>query len=78
MVTKDGSCLSFHANVISQITGTIKRGPLQSSDMDFLLLIPVDKLADTIPGDSETDSIDLLIRSDYFWTIVGLEKFWSL
>ena len=74
LMTKDGSCLSLHANVINQINGPIKRGPLQSSDMEFLLSIAVDKLADTIPGDSETDSIDLLIRSDYFWTIVGLEK----
>ena len=74
LMTKDGSCLSLHANVINQITGPIKRGPLQSSDMEFLLSIAVDKLADTIPGDSETDSIDLLIGSDYFWTIVGLEK----
>ena len=60
--------------MISQITGPIKRGPLQSSDMDFLLLIAVDKLADTIPGGSESDSIDLLIGSAYFWTIVDLEK----
>ena len=74
LITKDGSCLSLHANVINQITGPIKRGPLQSSDMDFLLSIAVDKLADTIPGGSESDSIDLLIGSDYFWTIVGLEK----
>ena len=73
-MTIDGSCLSLHANVINQITGPIKRGPLQSSDMEFLLSIAVDKSADTIPGDSETDSIDLLIGSDYFWTIVGLEK----
>ena len=74
LMTKDGSFLSLHANVINQITGPIKRGPLQSSDMEFLLSIAVDKLADTIPRDSETDSIDLLIGSDYFWTIVGLEK----
>ena len=74
LLTKDGCCLPLHANVVNQITGPIKRGPLQSSDMDFLLSIAVDKLADTIPGDSETDSIDLLIGSDYFWTIVGLEK----
>lgn len=74
LVTKDGSCLPLHANVISQITGPIQRGPLQSSDMDFLLVISVDKLADSIPGDSKADSVDLLIGSDYFWTIVGLEK----
>ena len=66
LMTKDGSCLSLHANVINQITEPIKRGPLQSSDMEFLLSIAVDKLADTIPGNSEADSIDLLITSDYF------------
>ena len=74
MLTNDGCCLPLHANVINQITEPIKRGPLQSSDMDFLLSIAVDKLADTIPGDSETDSIDLLFGLDYFRTIVGLEK----
>ena len=55
LMTKGGSCLSLHTNVINQITGPIKRGPLQSSDMEFSLSIAVDKLADTIPGDSETD-----------------------
>ena len=39
-----------------------------------MLLNAVDKLADIIPGDSETDGIDLLNGSDYFWTIAGLEK----
>ena len=42
--------------------------------MDLLLLTAVDKIADTIPGHSETDSIDLLIESNYFWTTVGEEK----
>ena len=66
LLVKDNSCLPLHSNVVNQITGSIKRRPLQSSNMDFLLLIAIGKLADTIPGDSETDSIDLLIGSGYF------------
>jgi len=74
LVNKDGSYLQLHANVINQITGPIQKGPLQSSDMDFLLSISADKMADTIPRNSELITVDLLIGSDYFWTIVGVEK----
>ena len=66
LLTKDGSCLPLHVNVVNQITGPNKRGSLQLSDMDFLLSIAVDKLADTILGDSETHNIDLLIGLGYF------------
>ena len=43
----------------------IYRGPLQSSDLDFLL---------SIPKNLELGTVDLLIGSDYFWTIVGTDK----
>ena len=43
-------------------------------NLDLLLSIAVDKSADTIPEHSETDSINLLIESNYFWTTVGVER----
>ena len=74
LVTKDGASLPLQANVIDQITGPIYRGPLQSSDLDFLLSIPTAKMADSIPKNLKPNTVDLLIGSDYFWTIVGTDK----
>ena len=76
VITKDKCCIHFHANVIEQITGPIQRGPLQPADMDFLRSISNDRLADSIPtvGNSEPYAVDLLIDSDYFWSVVGTEK----
>ena len=68
------SPLQLHANVVHKITGPIQRGPLQSSDLEFLLSISPEKTADTIPKNSEPTNIDLLIGSDYFWNILGTEK----
>ena len=73
-MTKDRCCLQLHANVVDQITDSIQRGPLQSSDMDILLSIAPDKLADTVPRNVEPSTVDLLIESDYFWSIIGTEK----
>jgi len=76
VIAKDKSCIHFHANVIKQITGPIQRGPLQPADVDFLMSISADRLADSIPssGRIESSTVDLLIGSDYFWSIVGAEK----
>ena len=74
VITKDKTYLHFHANVIEQITGPIHRGPLQSADMKFLMSISADSLADSIPDSLEPNTVDLLIGSDYFWSIVGTEK----
>ena len=72
-MTKDDSPLQLHANVVHKITGLIQRGPLQS-DIEFLLSISPEQLADTVPKNSEPTNIDLLIGSDYFWNILGTEK----
>jgi len=39
VITKEKSCMHFHANVIEQITGPIQRGTLQPADVDFLMSI---------------------------------------
>ena len=71
---KDGSHMLMFANVLKQITGNIQRGPLQQKDIEFLQLIPKDKLADLVPHSREVTTIDLLIGSDYFWDVVGGDK----
>ena len=43
LITKDKSPLQLHANVVHKITGSIQRGPLQSSDLEFLLSISPEK-----------------------------------
>ena len=45
LVTKDNSLLPLHANVVHKITGPIQRGPLQSSDLEFLLSVSPEKMA---------------------------------
>ena len=65
LMTKDRTSLPLQANVIIQITGPIYCGPLQSSDLDFLLSIPTEKMADTIPKNMKPSTVDLLIGSDY-------------
>ena len=72
--TKDGSRMLMFANALNQITGSIKRGPLHQKDMEFLQLIPQNKMADPIPNTVETTAIDLLVGSDYFWDVVGGDK----
>ena len=74
LMNKDDSPLQLHANVVHKITGPIQRGPLQSSDLEFLLSISPEKMADTVRKNSEPTNIDLLIGSDYFWNILGTEK----
>ena len=76
VITKDKCCMHFHTNVIEQITRPIQRRPLQPADMDFLRSISTDRLVDSIPtaGNLESYSVDLLIGSDYFWSVVGMEK----
>ena len=74
VMTKDNLPLPLHANVVNKITGPIQRGPLQSADLEFLVSISSERMADTVPKTSEPVNIDLLIGSDYFWNILGTEK----
>jgi len=71
---KDGTNLAMFANVLPQITNGIQRTPLLQKDIEFLKILPKEKLADFIPCTLETTQIDLLIGSDYFWNIVGGDK----
>ena len=70
---KDGSHMPMFTNVLIQITGNIQRGSLQR-DIEFLQMIPQDKVADRVPHAFETATIDLLVGSDYFWHIISGDK----
>lgn len=74
VITKNKACMHFHTNVVEQITGPIQRGPLQPADLEFLMSISANRLADSVPANLEPSNVDLLIGSDYFWSIVGTEK----
>ena len=61
VMTKDNTCMHFHANVIEQITEHLHREPLQPADMVFLMYVSADRLADSIPDSLEASTMDLLI-----------------
>ena len=41
--------MDLHANVLTQITSPIQRGPIQQLDLKFLQLISQEQLGDLIP-----------------------------
>lgn len=68
---KDGSVLQVTANIVPSITGTIHRNPLaipSSGNLNFLLK-SLD-MADTIPTESESTTIELLLGNDYYLDLV--------
>ena len=66
ITTKELLTVILHANVLQQITSPIRRGPLPKIDTEFLQAIAPDKLADTIPVQLSSATIDILLGSDYF------------
>ena len=85
LTTKEGLTIGLHANVLPQITGPILRGPLHQEDIKFLKAITPDKMADNIPIQLSSATIDysawiglLLEYSGWrqncspFWVIVDI------
>jgi len=64
---KDKSNMLMSANVLKQITGDIQTSPLYAKDLEFLQLIPKDKMAGFILQAPEITTINVLVGSDYFW-----------
>ena len=69
---KDGSHMLMFANVLQQITGNVLA--LATKGIEFLQLIPQDKMANPVPHALESATIDLLVGSDYFWHIIGGDR----
>ena len=74
IVTKQGSTILLHANVLKQITNPIQRGPLSQADIRFLQAVSPEQLADSIPSQSGLSNVDILLGSDYFWNIIDCER----
>ena len=60
-VKLNGSCMMMCANVLKHITGSIRRSSLYQKDLEFLQMIPKNRMADTIPSTMETTYVDLLV-----------------
>ena len=58
IITKDGSSVSLHANVLTQ------------ADIAFLQAITPEQLADSIPTHPSKVTIDILLGVDYFWSVI--------
>ncbi|XP_045167522.2 uncharacterized protein LOC123530814 [Mercenaria mercenaria] len=72
---KDGHDYTITANIVPTITGSIQRKPVRISDRDnFRSLIKNLSLADDIPTEEYTDSIELLLGNDYYLDIVLRHK----
>jgi len=48
VLTRQGSSMLLHANVLKQITNPIQCGPLSQGDIKFLQVISPEQLADTL------------------------------
>ena len=72
---KDGSICTITANVVPSITGNIQRGPINlSSVQEWEHLLKQYALADTLPCERESSTIELLIGSDYYLDLILPQK----
>ena len=71
----DRSICTVTANVVPSITGNIQRGPTNlSSVQDRENLVKQYALADTLPCERESSTIELLIGSDYYLDLILPQK----
>ena len=72
---KDGSTLQISANVVPQIAGSIQRRPVNlKSFQNWEYLWGEFPLADDLPKETETSSVELLIGNDYYLDIILPQK----
>ena len=72
---KDGSICTITANVVPSITGNIQRVPINlSSVQDREILVKQYALAETLPCERESSTIELLIGSDYYLDLILPQK----
>lgn len=75
MVLKDGSILTIGANVVPQIAESIQRRPVNLKTLDnWDYLWNEFSLADDLPSERETSSVELLIGNDYYLDIILPQK----
>ena len=75
LVLKDGSILQINANVVPQIAGSIQRRPVDlKSFRNWDYLWGEFPLADDLPKETESSSVELLIGNDYYLDIILPQK----
>ena len=61
--------------VVPSITGKINRTPLKAEDIEFLNKeFSADKLADSLPCQMESSTIEMLIGNDYYFELLQPRK----
>ncbi len=72
---KDGNYMSMTANIVPSISGVIQRHPISLEHKEKLLALTQNlTLADTIPTETESNSLELLVGNDYYLDIIESEK----
>ena len=75
IVLKDGSTLTINANVVPHIAESIQRRPVNSTSLDNRDYLWAEFfLADDLPKERETSSVELLIGNDYYLDIILPQK----
>lgn len=68
---KDNTFMTVTANIVPSITGNIQRKPMKLCEkQEFKNLTRNLPLADSVPEEVQTDSIELLIGNDYYMDIL--------
>ncbi|XP_052762173.1 uncharacterized protein LOC128204805 [Mya arenaria] len=71
----DGSDMMITANVVSNITGNIERKPANIYERDdFKNLTRNLRLADTVPCETKSGPIDILIGNDFYLDIIQTDR----
>eukprot|EP00117_Sycon_ciliatum_P018644 scpid5610/ scgid2568/ len=73
LALQDGSLLPLTAHVLPKITDPVHRSAIPDQDRQFLQSLS-SSLADNLPDTSEKASVDLLIGTDYFWSIIQQDR----
>ena len=75
IILKDGSTLQINANVVPHIAGSVQRRPVNLKSLkNWDCLWGEFPLADDLPKETETSSVELLIGNDYYLDIILPQK----
>ena len=75
IILKDGSTLQINANVVPHIAGSVQRPPVNLKSLkNWDCLWGEFPLADDLPKETETSSVELLIGNDFYLDIILPQK----
>ena len=70
----NGDYLNIRANIVPTISGNIQRNSVNLASDQIKHLVKSVELADSIPSESETSTIELLIGNDYYLDLILSQK----